>query len=539
MAVPNSIVTVCSGVRLDSRYEHTIFFKRASDQEDYFAEKVARTFSAYTYLRKSWSIKVAASMEDAATWNYLFFTNDHYGKTYYYFINQIEYVNDNTVELFLELDVMQTYMFDYKLLDCFVERQHTETDEVGEHTVDEGLELGELYCNRRSNYDLDDLCIMVMSTINPMAQSEAQAVPALPYMYNGVFSGVKIWAIDSADWVEWGEQLDTLLDIGQSEAIVAMWMYPKEMVILGGEDTWGNDNIAHVVEGAVNDKRNVTWSVAPDDYRDTLAGYEPKNNKLHTYPYQFISMTNNQGGNAVYRYELFDGLDDCGFALSGSLSPDGGVRITPIGYNGVTYNYEAGLSLTGFPTCAWNSDIYKLWLAQNQNSQFMNLATGAAKIVGGVAGGIASLLLPDAGVLGGIGIGTAISGAHQISDALAQKADRDIIPPQARGNFSASVNITNGYHCFSLYEKCVNAERARIIDDYFTMYGYKLNRVMKPVRDARPAFTYIKTIGCHIEGELCNEDIVKIESIYDKGITFWMDGDHIADYSQDNTVYVG
>lgn len=528
MSTPQSTIYICSGVKLNSRYEHSIYFGSAAAQQEFFSGKVVKTLAAYSYLRKSWPLKVEATMEQAKTWNYLYFRNNPSGKLYYYFINNVEYINDSTVELTLELDVIQTYLFDFELLPCFVERHHTLTDEPGEHTVEEGLELGELYDNYRASISPGELCIMVMSTINPATTSKDNVIDALPYRYNGVFSGVKIFAIDGADWAEWGEQLDVLDREGLAEAIVAMWMYPKSLVKLGGEDTWGNGQLVHVVERAVNHQDGVDMTF--DSFSAALNSYTPKNGKLHTYPFQFLYVTNNQGNSAAFPFERFEG-DPPSFALSGSLTPDGGVRITPRNFNGLSYNYKDGLTLTGYPTCAWDSDIYKMWLAQNQNSQMYNMVTGGLKVAGGIIGGIATAFT---GVGAVAGLGTALSGAMQIGDALAQKADKSIEPPQAKGNFSTSVNITNNMHEFSVYERCVNAERARIIDDYFTMYGYKINRVYAPSLCNRPAFTYVKTVGCHIRANMCNADAVKVESIFDNGITFWVNGNQIADYSVDN-----
>lgn len=528
MSTPQSIINICSGVRLDSRYDHTIYFDSVSDQQEFFAGKVVKTFSAYSYLRKSWSIKVEATMEQARTWNYLYFRNTSSGKYYYYFINQIEYVNDSTVEISLELDVMQTYHFDYELLECFVERQHAESDEIGEHTVEEGLDVGEMYTPGRGEFSVGDLCIMILSTINPNAQTEEQAVPALPYIYNGVFSGVKLWAVHNSRWNDWGNQLEKLMEIGQESAIMAMWMYPQKLVRIAGEGGWSQSDLALPVEEAYDYKYGDQFDFAP--MLTTFDGYNPKNNKLHTYPYHFFTVNNNQGNVGVFRYERFvNPQDEVKFCMSGSVSPDGGVRITPINYNGQYYNFTESLTITGFPSCAWNSDIFKLWLAQNQNSQHMNMISGGAKILAGVAGGVASLILPDAGVLGGVGVGTAISGFNQISDALTQKKDKDIIPPQAKGNFSVSVNITDKRY-FTFEEKMLTAERARIIDDYFTMFGYKVNRVKVPNIHARENWTYVKTVGCKIAGNMCTEDIVKIESIFDKGITFWTSPEFVGEY---------
>ncbi|MBQ7770243.1 MAG: hypothetical protein IJ373_03545, partial [Clostridia bacterium] len=442
MGIAQSTINVCSGVRLNSRYEHSVFFEDRSAQLNFFAGKVVKTFSAYSFIRKSWDLNVAATMEEAASWSYLYFTNYPNGKRYFYFIDNIEYVNDGTVRLKLQIDVIQTYMFDFDFLPCFIERQHTTTDAIGDHTVDEGLELGELITNSTRNIDPGKLAIMVMCTTNPNATTEAAAVPALPYMYNRVFSGVKIWAVNPDKWVAWGQQLDKLDEIGQKDSIVAMWMYPMQLVKLGGEATWTDADIAAPVEGAIS-QNDALLAYSFEKNTAKLDGYTPRNKKLFTYPFNFAYCTDNAGTSAAYRFERFSsGM--ISFVLSGSLSPDGGVHLTPQSYNGKPLNYHEGLTLRGYPTCAWNSDIYKMWLAQNQHSNAYSYALSGLKIAGGIAA------VAGTGGLGAVaGAGSIVSGAKEIIGNLAQRADRDLQPPQAKGNFSSSVNITNNMLAFT------------------------------------------------------------------------------------------
>ena len=541
MSTPQSVINICSGVRLDSRYLHSIYFANQASQVSYFAGKVVKTFSAYSYIRKTWPLKVQATMEQAKTWNYLYFRNGT-GKYYFYFINNIEYINDSTVELSLEIDVLQTYLFDWEMLPCFVERQHTETDEIGQHTVEEGLDVGDLICNGTQNIDPGKLAIMVMCTTNPNATTAAEAVNALPYMYNRVFSGVKIWAVNPDRWALWGNQMDTLDEIGKSESIVAMWMYPMQMVKLGGEASWVGDDLAVPVEGATSqDNGTMVYSIGKN--LSDLDGYVPRNNKLFCSPFNFAYCTNNQGGSAVYRYERF-GTSTMGFVLSGSLAPDGGLHLTPLNYNGLDKNYHEGMGLGNFPSCAWNSDVYKLWLAQNQGSQFVDYATAGLKIVGGVGMAVASAGVTATGVgavpgVAGVGAGlaTVANGAQQIAGLLAQNHDREIVPPQAKGGFSSSVNITNNMQAFTIQHKSVTAEMGRNLDDFLTMYGYRLNEVRYPNLKARTSFTHVKTIGCTIQGNMCTEDIVKVESIFDNGVTWWVDGDQVGNYLQSNDCF--
>jgi len=544
MSIPQSTINVCSGVRLNSRYEHTIYFADRTAQLNYFAGKVVKTFSAYSFIRKSWDLNVAATMEEAATWSYLYFTNTANGKRYFYFIDNIEYINDGTVRLKLQIDVMQTYLIDYdfELLPCFVEREHVAADSPTAYTIDEGLETGELFDNDVYHWTaLNDRCILVLSTINPNYADTETPVQALAGNYNGVFSGLKIWAVNSSDWAAWGNQLDALSEAGFLDGIISMWIYPKSLVKLGGENTWTDDDLCKTVDGAADAGSFLPFSQPPT----TVGGYEPKNKKLLTYPYSFLYVSNNCGGSAVYHWERFGLYAQPQFTTAGSLSPEGTIKLFPTSYNGLEYkdedgyvsfaaNYEQGLTLGGFPTCAWDSDVYKMWLAQNQNQMNASGFTAGASVAGGAIAAVAGLATGNLAVAGA-GAVAAISGVQQITATLAQKADMQIQPPQAKGSFSSNVNITAGRHTFSFYQKSVSAERAKVIDDYFTMYGYKINRVKVPNTHVRKSHTYVKTIGCHIDANLCNEDATKIEAIFDSGITFWMDGDRIGRYSDDNS----
>lgn len=532
MSIPQSTIYVCS-VPLNSRYEHTIYFADRTAQHNYFAGKVVATFPAYSFIRKSWDLNVAATMEDAAAWSYLFFKNSANGRTYYYFIDNIEYINDGTVRLKLQIDVIQTYLFgdDVELLPCFVERQHVTNDERGAHTIDEALETGDLIDNECVDLGgIETLCILALASINPNYTETATPVPALSGMYNKVYSGLKVWAIDSADWGAWGAKLEALQAKYGGDGIIAMWMYPKNLVTLGGENEWGDDVLCKIVDSAsVNG-----WNVGAPNFQDnTLNGYPPKNNKLLCYPYNMLYVSNNNGDSCVFKYERFKDAQPS-FTVYGAVSPDAPVLLAPNNYNGVDKNFDHAFALGSFPSCAWDADVYKMWLAQNRNQMKLNSATSALSVVGGAVAAIGGLATGNIAAAGAGGL-AAISGAKQIASQIAQTKDMEIQPPQARGQFSTNINLVTGKQTYTFYRKTISNENARILDNYFTMYGYKINRVQTPNIHARKSHTYVKTIGCHVKANLCNEDATKIEAIFDNGITFWTDGDRIGEYFDDNS----
>ena len=68
------------------------------------------------------------------------------------------------------------------------------------------------------------------------------------------------------------------------------------------------------------------------------------------------------------------------------------------------------------------------------------------------------------------------------------------------------------------------------------MYGYATHRVKIPNISARPHWNYVKTIDANIVGSVPVESMSKIRSIFDKGVTFWKNGDNVGNYNLDNSV---
>lgn len=547
MGRPDSVIKVCKGVRLNSKYEHSIYFPTIQAQREYFAGKVVKTFSAYSYYRRFWELKVDASIDEAKTWNYLFLTNSLNPTDYeYYFINRVEYKNESTVVLHLELDVIQTYLFrnDVQLLPCFVERQHVADDTVGANTVQEGLDVGEYVDLVREDFnDLKTLGIYAMSTVNLETMGGVRGK-----MMNGTFQRCGTYMCKNTDY----PKIETLFRWMEAncaenlEGIMSMWMFP-ECFCMPFNDADKIEQSPFCTVMSIKDKEDVgdyvpsnpTYSIQRPTTLD--GGYVPRNNKLYTYPYNFVYASNNNGGAAVFRYELFEDRSKADFIARGAVSPDGGVKLIPLSYRGTDENADHSLTLSGYPMCAWSSDEYKIWLAQNMNQQNATMdhikVNSAIQVGGGLLSAVAGLATMNPMMIAG-GLGTAfhggLSGYQQIEQIMAQRADMAIQPHQAKGTTSSNVNIVNDCMTFSFYTRCVKEEFARQIDDFFTMYGYRINRVQTPDIHARKRFTYVKTVGCHVSGNLNNEDMVRIESIFDTGITFWTNGDDLCNYAAAN-----
>ena len=92
----------------------------------------------------------------------------------------------------------------------------------------------------------------------------------------------------------------------------------------------------------------------------------------------------------------------------------------------------------------------------------------------------------------------------------------------------------HGRNGFSFYKMAIKQEYAKIIDDFFSMYGYKVNEVKIPNVTGRQNWNYVKTIDCNLLGDIPQEDMQKLKDIFNTGVTFWHNPNTFLDYSQSN-----
>lgn len=146
---PNTDIILMKGVPLGPDYHETIYFATPEAQYNYFSGKAYRTYSEYTFVRaNSNTVRIDANPADLYDVNYMMFRNTNYGNKWFYaFVGPVEYINDRTAHITFDIDIMQTYHFDYALESCFVEREHTSTDVIGEHLAPEPVDLGNIICD--------------------------------------------------------------------------------------------------------------------------------------------------------------------------------------------------------------------------------------------------------------------------------------------------------------------------------------------------------------------------------------------------------
>lgn len=517
-------------VPLESDYKHTLYFADASAQQTYFESRVVKSAENLSYQKKDNFIRYPAHYDSLLGCNYVMYQNTNYNdKWFYAFITEMKYVDDGRTDIYIETDCMQTWLEEINVKSSFVEREHVSNDAIGIHTVPEKLETGDYIVNKViENKPLGQFGYLVGATIDLTdadASSSSDTTPKFPSavggMYNGIYSGISYYYFSSAETIN--AKLKLVDKKGQGDSINCIFMVPAIFL----------DTTNYKVDTSMTVKTR-KWSDAIFGLEhenitkpSSLNGYTPKNKKLLSYPYSYMLMSNNSGAGAVYKYELFKNPNDsslCDFNINFALTPGCSIRAVPLYYNGADTNNEEGLNLGKFPICNWTTDVYTNWLTQNAVNIPLQLVSGVGQIVGG-----AVAMYTGAGALvGGAGI---VSGVTSITSTIGEVYTHSFQPPQAQGNVnSGDVTCSQGDLTFTAYQMSIKAEYARIIDEYFHMFGYKINRVKIPAKNHRSRFWFTKTIDVDIDGAIPNKDMQTIKNCYNTGITFWKSASDINNY---------
>lgn len=525
-------------VPLENDYKNTLYFTSKDNQETYFKSKIVHTFSDtsetayFSYIRKDNVIKVNKHIDSLWNSNYVMYQNPAYNNKWFYsFIKDMKYENDGCTSIEIETDVMQTWAFDYTIKTSFVEREHVNDDTIGKHTLPEGLETGPYKCNKKSNgRSFTSNTIVVGSTID-LGDTDSSLFDG-PFegiagcMSNGVYNGVRYYSFDGATALN--SLLTNVAKKSKSDGIVSVFMGCKDFY-----DVQEIEGKSYSLVKESNTSKTLSWSqlngAQPIEKPTKIDNYEPVNKKLLTFPYCYLLASNNNGSDVIYKYEKFSS-ENCDFQFNGCLTPGMNIRLQPLNYDGQDVNNIEGLNVGKLPICSWSNDVYTNWLTQNSVNIGLGLVSGGITMAAGVG-----MVGSGAGAL--MGTEAIVSGGMAIANTLGQIYQHSLTPPQSEGNINnGDVAFASGNSCISMYQMSIKEEYSRVIDEYFSMFGYKVNRVKIPNKAHRSRYWYTKTIDVNIDGAIPMNDMQKIKDCYNRGITFWRNASEIQNYSLSNNI---
>lgn len=571
LTAPNSeIYLLKTPIELDNNNQ--LDFSNAAAQHNYFNGLNKINISEATFQRKDGTLRWPGNSEALLGYNYCMYRNKNHGNKWFYaFVTNVEWLSENSCSIKLKTDVWQTYMFDITFKTCLVDREHVNDDTRGKHTLPENLELGDLVVNTgtvdfgpsamdqyyNENYWIVADVSMIENTgeNSTLSYSWTGDTTHNPKpIVNGIPSGtyhLLLGKYTDQTTTTIKQLTDAYDNAGLGDAIVSIYIVPKSVVSLVYEgleitstSTVGNVTTTKYVTVAVPQASYAATSIGESTFTPltSLNNYTPKNKKLLTFPFCYFNISNNAGTTIPFHYEDFS--PTVKFKTLGALCPGGSVKAVPVNYKNAASGNIYDYSITGpkYPICAWTNDAYTNWLTQNsvnmQNEWRSTLISSGSNMLGQI--GSYAMVGGGVGAAVGAGVGAVQAGMNIYNLAREQQVARsnaNLVPDVSKGNMNAGDVIwAESRSRFTYIPMCIKEEYARCIDEYFSQFGYKCNRVKIPNFKSRTYWNFVKTVGCNITGDIPQEDMQEIKSFFDNGITIWHNPSYFLDYSQNNTI---
>lgn len=543
MGLQNSEIIICKNIKLDKSYKDVLNYTE-SQMVALCRSKAVASANDYSFIRKERGyIKTSFSYNDALKCNYMAFRNpDYSNKWFFAFIDDVEYDNDGTARIHYTIDEFSTWFDYWNPEPCFVEREHVNDDTIGLHTYPEGLEFGDYVINGCGDVETKlQTTELICIGVSWLPDNTPFATPNR--IYAGVFSGMYYILFKFTESAS--KFIQAYADLGKLENIVNLFMIPISLANVDYDDGW--------TSAGLGNQKGINFRVLPNsagvitlrnadiilNRPSNLNGYVPKNNKLFCYPYNVLSITNNVGTMAEYRYEDFINNTPI-FSLVGAVSPSCSVWLYPNNYKksgDAKGGFNWGIPIAKYPQGSWNGDQYTNWMTQNGINLFGTRIDAPTKQA--IGGSIQALI--GAGTKDFETIG---SGLGQMFGAVQEQYRASMIPNQIGGQVNSG-DVVYAYNKMSptYYKMTIREEYARIIDEWFTRFGYKINRVKIPNQIGRANWNFVKigsgeSIGysTNVNRSIPSSSMEVINTIYRNGTTIWHNHENIGNYSLSNNI---
>lgn len=507
--IPNTIVRLLENVPFDSTYSDTILFTSVAEQTNFMQGKAKYSFNNFTYQRVNssvaapriaYSVRVPRVADDLYNCNYLMFQNSNYGSKWFYaFIKQVNYINPNNTEIIYEIDVYQTWAFNFEILPSIVEREHSLTDEPFENLTPEPLKP-ETYVTSNLSINTwrhlnDDLYYVILA-----AYSEKLPV--------GFLEGSQLGRIYSGLWFYYSSIADEITDM------------IKKMEGLGISDSIASIFMTPINPLNFSDELNLATSITKET--SSLDTHIIRNKKLMNYPYRIIRLISSSGNSVDLRPEFLT-ENTLTVDIRGTSGTNPCARCTPK-YKSLS-EYENSVDYANIVQCAWTKDIYANWLAQNMGN---NTTKILSSVIQGALG-VGSLMMGNVA-----GLGAAIGSITSLTSLIGTFYDMNQKPNIPQGTvFDEVLNIALKRTGFAAYALMIDTETAERYDDFFDMYGYACNKLKKPNLAGRESWNYVKTNNVILKGSMPVDAMDRIKQMFNTGIRFWH-GDFVGDYARSN-----
>lgn len=542
MSVAPSTIVNLLNVPLQANQKNQIDFANVAAQITYFNSRIVKIANSFTYQRKENIIRVPFNADTIQNVNYVMYDNVNYkNKWFYAFVERIEYINDSCTHLHIKTDVWQTWQFELIFKQSFIAREHVADDTEFKHTLPENVYSGEPKIfdirkatdenfSARNQTEFEDNYYVAILTIDPLTSFPARNTGLT------LSGNAKACYTYCTDITDVKGVLTKITDDGQADKILALYPIHKNLVNIenvpnqtGYNMYWFSDAYQSIIKQHFFSRNKM------------LSGYSVKNKKCLCYPFNYFVLQNNNGSKAVLKIEDFwnvkEGLQDyiiLNAHYSCALPPS--LIVVPANYNRAENsllsgeNFDYSIEYNDFPQIAYSYGIFTQYCARNSSSlefqkynylvnTFTNPLTLMKKEL------TSDLLLQ----------GENNFQEMQSFEYMAQMSDKAKQGSSFHGKPSGNMQFFSGSAGVYLMCYSLDYEDLQIVDSYFTMFGYNVSVVKDVNFKSRKNHNYIETKDINLTGNLPQEDLLELQRIFNRGVTFWHNPQTFGDYSQDNS----
>lgn len=552
---PDTNVRLLSVV-LEPGYSNTLWFPDVATQAEYFTSKTVKFLEDNQYVKpQDGYIEVEGSPEQYYNINYLMYQNNNISNKWFYaFITSVEWASMHSTRLVLEQDVIQTWFFNVQMRNCFIERMHTVTDNLGGNIVPEPIGGAKLHYEYAISYTTNGQQAVILATCDETGKPiSGETIDR--FTYSGV--GVRKTNIATLPAI-----LNRYVQNGLADAVVGIYLLPLSFPY------------------DVPDRGEMMPKLRPEN----IDGYTPKNKKLLSgcFISNFVSYMGQElefnpeyvgVGTSQYtpetKFKVNIKIDELHgavviavplYGLSSSASTD----LFP--------NYPSPLTMyIQLPKSTWSYNTYEnnynlhsasnaIYVERSKQNRGLGAFNASAQALSGasqaILGSVSKLTSPAAvvnpfGAINGAiqqGIGGAqsvvnggiqfqqyASGIDEITQSLTEIEENLNAP--ATGNLTQSnpytqLNLTDLFVGY----KTPNRRIAMQYDNFLTMFGYAIKNLDTPSRHNRKAFTYLQAPDLEVEGNIPGDAIMTIKQAHKAGVRYWVYNKTYMDFMQDNGV---
>lgn len=505
----------------DNSYDYIKMFGSKAEQEEFFNTLFTINIDDNNYIKEHKSFNVAYNYDFLVTQgiNYIRFNNGF--KDIFAFIVKKEYVSEDVTRLIFEIDVIQTYMFDFHLKKSFIERKVCNVDEIVD--FDEGLEMGEhrivsetvvyekdcVYFAMFTGFKdyivdekgFDFKSFPMSSTSRPITNIDGIEYPLLFMPLNENKATFTNYLLDHESLVG----IVRLPKCTYSTTTMGIPYLKKE----GGKLTstfLGDLKFAHNIKSVTIQGGSVSV---------------PKATLTDFYPYTYYVLTDGETEPLIMQPQYLQSS----VTIKGktAISHEPVERFYPSYYKGSTdgtvYNITNSNAMmlpigrnTGLETLSANSSSLK----QQEQSALYNALIGYGATAIGMGASALTGNIVGMGMSALTGIQTATSSYNNIQGLMARKQDMLLTPSSIKSFGTPSTRNSFNTNKVKVLKYTIDDKYKERINNFIYRYGNKYNNYA--TINIRAYKGYIKYNGVNISTNIDNEMTLRLKNIFERGV---------------------